>query len=236
MSEKPVLRAGMSLPNRWAGTKSQEIPMNPSASIYLNLLMPLLFLLMASFFIFIALKTLIARRPLVFSTRWLFAFICLGFLPSIVNPFVFSSSIKEAGMMAWFMPVMFAVMLSFFWIQMRGYIAVAISDSYFREALLSAAGALGYTIEETMSRLKIKETGQEMQVSIQGWIGTAQLKSVDRKSTGTVTGIANGMTQYFRKSTGKMNYLTSYFYLIMGLFMIILAIGMFTLTRKLGHH
>jgi hypothetical protein len=131
---------------------------------------------------------------------------------------------------------MFAVMLGFFWIQMRGYMAFGISDTYFREALLSAAGALGYTVEETMSRLKIKETGEEIQVAIQGWIGTAQLKSGDRKSAGTVTRIAHGMNLYFKKATGKMNYLTSYFNLIMGSFLIILAIDLFVLARKLGHH
>jgi len=117
----------------------------------------------------------------------------------------------------WVTPVMVAVMLIYFWIQMRGYIAFAISDMYFRDALLSSAASLGYTVEETLSRLKIKETGQEMQVAIQGWIGTAQLKPTGRQSADTVAQIARGMNQYFKKSPGKMNYLMSYFYLIIGL-------------------
>ena len=40
------------------------------------------------------------------------------------------------------------------------------------------------------------------------------------------------MNQYFKTTPGKMNYLTSYFYLIMGGFMIVCAIGMFLLTKK----
>jgi hypothetical protein len=107
--------------------------------------------------------------------------------------------------------------------------AFSISDSYFREALLASSSALGFSIEETMSRLKIKETGQEMQVAIQGWIGTAQLKSTGNESNEAVKQIAHGMSTYFQSTPGKMNYLTSYFYLIVGVFMIAVSIWMFTL-------
>ena len=196
----------------------------------LKVAMPLIFILMATFFIFIALKTLIGRRPIVFSSRWLFAFICLAFLPSIANSASIGFSSSEGlGIITWINPLMLTVMLVFFWIQMKGYMAFAISDSYFREALLASSSALGFSIEETMSRLKIKETGQEMQVAIQGWIGTAQLKSAGKESNEAVKQIAHGMTKYFQSTPGKMNYLTSYFYLIIGVFMIAMSLWMFTL-------
>ena len=83
-----------------------------------------------------------------------------------------------------------------------------------------------------MSCLKIKETGEEMQVSIQGWMGTAQLKPTRRKSAEVVARIAGGMNRYFETTPGKMNYLTSYFYLIMGGFMVVCAGSMFLLSQK----
>ncbi|NBZ95230.1 MAG: hypothetical protein EBR40_02165 [Proteobacteria bacterium] len=135
-------------------------------------------------------------------------------------------------MIAWMSPLMFAVLLVFFWIQMRGYMAFAISDTYFREALLASASSLGFSIEETMSHLKIKETGQEMQVAIQGWIGTAQLKSTGKESNETVKEIAKEMTKYFRSTPGKMNFMTSYLYLIIGAFMVAMSVWMFTLKIK----
>ena len=188
---------------------------------------------MAAFFIFIALKTLIGRRPLVFSSRWLFAFMCLAFLPTIVNSISMGfSSPSDLGMISWMNPLMFTVLLVFLWIQMKGYMAFAISDTYFREALLASASSLGYSIEETMSRLKIKETGQELQVAIQGWIGTAQLKSTGKESNDTVKRIAQGMTKYFESTAGKMNFLTSYLYLIIGLFMVAMSVWMFTLKTN----
>ena len=110
--------------------------------------------------------------------------------------------------------------------------AFAISDTYFREALLASASSLGFSIEETMSRLKIKETGQEMQVAIQGWIGTAQLKSTSKESNDTVKQIANGMAKYFESTPGKMNFMTSYFYLIIGVFMVAMSVWMVTLKIR----
>ena len=201
--------------------------MNPKT--YFIYVMPTLFVLMASFFVFIALKTLLERRPMVFSSRWLFGFMCLAFSPMILNSFIFGIS---SHIITWINPAIFTFLLIFFWFQMKGYVAFAISDTYFRDALLSSAASLGYSIEETMSCLKIKETGEEMQVSIQGWVGPAQLKPSVRKSAHVVAKIVGGMNQYFKTTPGKMNYLTSYFYLIMGGFMIVCAIGMFLLTKK----
>jgi hypothetical protein len=204
-----------------------------NSTILLKVAFPTIFILMAVFFFFIALKTLAGRRPLVFSSRWLFAFMCLAFLPNITNSISMGlSSPHGFTMIAWMSPLMFAVLLVFFWIQMRGYMAFAISDTYFREALLASASSLGFSIEETMSHLKIKETGQEMQVAIQGWIGTAQLKSTGKESNETVKEIAKEMTKYFRSTPGKMNFMTSYLYLIIGAFMVAMSVWMFTLKIK----
>ena len=135
-------------------------------------------------------------------------------------------------MVVWMNPLIFTVVLVFFWMQMKGYMVFAISDTYFRDALLASASSIGFTIEETMSRLKIKETGQEMQVAIQGWMGTAQLKSTGRESDDLVRKISEGMTKYFQSTPGKMNQLTSYFYLIIGAFMIAMSVWMATLKIK----
>ena len=206
--------------------------MNHHSKIYLTVVMPALFILMAGFFIFIALKTLVQRRPMIFSSRWLFGFMVLAFLPMFLNSLIFGFSSRHAGSFEWINPAMFAVLLVFFWFQMKGYVAFAISDTYFRDALLSSAATLGYSIEETMSCLKIKETGEEMQVSIQGWMGTAQLKPTKGKSAEVVARIAGGMSRYFETTPGKMNYLTSYFYLIMGGFMIVCAGSLFFLIQQ----
>ena len=122
--------------------------------------------------------------------------------------------------------------VGFFLDSNEGYMAFAISEKYFRDALLASTASLGYTIEETMSRITIKETGQAIQVSIQGWTGAAQIKPVGKGSGDLVKKLADGMNAYFRATPGAMNYLISYFYLIMGCFMVAMSIWMFTLKIK----
>jgi hypothetical protein len=201
-----------------------------NSDFLLQVAMPISFILMAGFNLFIGLKTLKGRRPLVFSSRWLFAMICLGFLPNIANSMSmgFSSS-GGLSILAWMSPLMLTLLLGFFWIQMKGYTVVAISDASFREALLASASSLGFTIQETMSRLRIQETGQEMQVSVQGWTGVAQLKAASKEAEVVVEQIAHGMTRYFERAPGKMNFLTAYLYFIVGVFLIAMAVSLFTL-------
>ena len=142
------------------------------------------------------------------------------------------SSPRGFSMIMWVNPLMFTILLIFFWIQLKGYVAFAVSDSYFRDALLASASALGFSIEETMSRLKIKETGEEIQVAVQGSIGTGQLKSPNKISEGTVRDIVNGMTEYFQRTPGRMNYMTSYLYLLIGCLIAAMSAWMFALDLE----
>jgi len=118
---------------------------------------------------------------------------------------------------------------------MKGYIAFAVSDAYFRDALLSSIKSVGYTPEETMSRLRIKETGEEFYVAIQGWMGSAQLKPVGKSSTATTQEIVKHIKLYFSNNKGKMNYMLAYMYLILGAFIISMSVGIFMLPHTLKH-
>jgi hypothetical protein len=197
--------------------------------------MPVVFIGTSALFFFVALKTIVGRRPLLFSARWLFAVMCLSFLPSLFIQVNLWFTTKDSSLttMAWMSPLMFIVFLVFMWIQMKGYFAFAISDSYFRDALLQSASNLGYTLEETMSRVKVRETGEEIQVAVQDWTGVAQLKPANSDARQTVDKIARGMNDYFSQSSGKMNFLSSYLYLIMGGAMIVVAISLFSTTSRL---
>ena len=199
--------------------------------LYLKLAMPSVMILMAAFFWVVSLKILLTRKPLFISSRWLFGVVIVGIAPSMFNPILFN----HFTLISIAPPLMFVVMLVFFWFQMKGYIAIAVSDGYFRDALLSSIKDLGYTAEETMSRLRIKETGEEFHVVIQGWMGGAQLKPVGKSSSTTTQEIAKRMNLYFSNTKGQMNYILAYMYLIFGVFMIAMAVGIFMLPHTLKH-
>jgi hypothetical protein len=182
-------------------------------------------ILFAAFFVFIALKVLLGRRPFLFSLRWFFACCLILFLPDIARLVDLGlSSPQGIGSDTWIGLACCFGFLIFGWIKMKGYVALGISGSYFREALLASSSALGYSVEETMSRIRIKATGQEIQVAIQDSVGSAHIKPTDKASNEVVKQIVNGMICYFQKTSGKKNYLSSYVFLVLGILSIVNAL------------
>ncbi|MGB8354770.1 MAG: hypothetical protein WCD79_12825 [Chthoniobacteraceae bacterium] len=198
---------------------------------YIKIVLPMMLLLMAAFILTVALKTLIGRKPLFFSSRWLFGLMCVGFLPSIMNSFF----LRYFSFISLLSPLMFVVLLGYLWFMMKGYTAFGVTDSYFRDALLASMSSLGYTAEESFSKLRIKETGEEFHVSVQGWMGSAQFKPVGKSNTKTTRDIAEGMNRYFATTPGKMNYIVAYLYLFLGVFLIAMCFGLATLGHTLKH-
>jgi len=206
--------------------------MNPLYKLYTGLFLPLELGLMSLFFFIIAGRLLIQRRPLVLSSRWTIGLIAVAFSPQLLNSFVFHGIAKGMNVMFWIPPLMFATLFIFLIIAIKGYITYGITEEYYREALLSTAASLGYAVEETISCLRIKETGQEIKVMIQGAIGSAQLRPKSKDSAALVKQIAQGMKAYFQTHTGKTKMLIAYFYLLIGFF---LLATVFSLTWFMSH-
>lgn len=207
--------------------------MSPLIKIYTSLLIPFQMGLIVIYFFAIALRLLIKRRPLILSSRWTIGMIAVAFTPSIFNAFVFHGLEKREDMMFWIQPVMFGTIFIFLLIQMKGYATFGVTEAYFREALLSTVNSLGHTVEETISCLRIKETGQEIKIMIQGLTGSAQLRPKSKDSAELVKQIAQGMRAYFQSHSGKTNMLIAYFYLLMGGFLLATAISLATMMARL---
>jgi hypothetical protein len=60
-------------------------------------------------------------------------------------------------------------------------------------------------------------------------MGVAQIKPKGKATKETVKQIAAEMQKYFKNTPGKMNYLSSYFFLFMGICLVTTSIFLFTL-------
>jgi hypothetical protein len=192
--------------------------------------MPMMIGLMTIYLFAIALRLLITKRPLVLSSRWMVAFIALACSPQLLNTFVFMGVSKGMGMMTWISPLMFLTVMVIVIISISGYSVFGVTEEYFREAVLATLTSLGFTVEETMSCLRIKETGQEIKIMVQGTTGAAQLRPKSKDSHELVKQIAKGLRIYFQSNTGKTKMLIAYFYILIGIFLMatVISLGMFT--------
>jgi len=126
-------------------------------------------------------------------------------------------------------PLIFIALLIFIWMQMKGYVAIGITDESFQAAIQSALQKLNIEFEEELARIKLASLDIDLQVSIQSWIGTAQLKAKQSKGNAIVKEIANAIIDYYQTNETKTNNVTSIFYLVLGLLTLAMAIWFTTL-------
>jgi len=199
--------------------------------LYFHIFSPVIFLFMAAFFIGIAFRAWRYRRPFLLSQRWQFGLVCGAFTPMIVNSFSFTASGSiplSLRVTQWLSPAMFVVMLVYFFFQMRGYTAFAVTEKSFREAFLAAVAKLGFTCEEQMSSMRILPQDVRINVAIFGWSGTGILRS-KRDGQELLQSLAREINAHFETHGGETNQTTTLFYAVIGLFMIAFSVSMFLL-------
>lgn len=197
-----------------------------------SIIFPIMFGLMAAFFLIIGLRGILTKKPFLLSNRWLLVLILVAFLPSILLPFYFSSS--AMGLMHWLPPAIFTVVLVMMFFTMKGYAAYGITDTSFREALLAALDKLQLPYEESLSSMRLTSIDADLQVSIQSWLGAGMIKIKQREHRSVLSEIVDEMNNHFSLSSGPIKLITCIFYVVMGVLMAIGGIGMLYLFHYVG--
>lgn len=186
---------------------------------------PFLFALMAAFFLFIGARVIASKKPLFVPSRFFFAFMVLAFSPQFVNTVnMFSKDLPgNMGLILYLSPLMFVCLLVFFWFQMKGYMVIGVSDDSFRDALHFSLNKNNLPFEEQLSVIKLTSINANLQIAIQSWIGAGQIKLKRSKDTKMLPAIISGINQYYDENNIRPNNITSIFYVVMGIFMLVFA-------------
>jgi hypothetical protein len=197
-----------------------------------HILFPVIFALMGGFFLGIALFGFAKKRGFFLSSRWMFALICVAFTPQIIQPLIWSSDSRiHPPLVLLLSPLMFAVLLVFFWLQMRGFTGFGLGEDALRSGLAEVLQQRGLKFKESMGGYDIESPSVKLQVSFQAAMGTATIRTKsmspdDRKFLAQVVGSLN---EYLSKDSRPANLQIFIFYLIISLF--ILGIGAFFVFR-----
>src|SRR5271157_103256 len=190
-----------------------------------NRMFPALFGIIALAFLFTGLAVLLRKKPLLFSSRWMFALMLVCFAPQFIMPFQMLAAPGDrlAGLRAitWLAPLMFVVLLVFFWKQMQGYIALGIVDKSFRKALLSVLDELHMEREEELSLIRIPQANLGIQVAIQSWMGVGQVKNKSKSGQEAFKRIILDLKKRFAQGELETNNTTPVLYIILGILMLI---------------
>ena len=185
-----------------------------------SVLFPIVFGIMAIFFLGIGLRAILTKRPFLVSNRWLLSMMFVVLVPCIV----LSLTSLSSDIMDWISPLLYGVILLMMWYQLKGYVAYAVTDASFREALLAALQRLQLPYEESLSVIRLTSVNADMQVAVQSWMGTGTIKVKQREHRAVLTEVVKAMNDYFRTSSASTNMITSVFMVVLGVVMTILAL------------
>ena len=194
----------------------------------ITVLFPLLFGVMALFFLAVGLRGIVFRKPFVISSRWFLALVLLGFSPSLLLAMPLFGPSHSSGQLAiiqWLTPAMLLVVAVFLYFTLRGYTAFGVTDVSFREALMASLKRLDLPYEETLSTLRLPTIGADLQVAIQSWIGTGQLKMKQREFNRVLSDIVRCMNEHYQSgAASNINLTCCIFYAVMGVLMAVFAV------------
>ena len=188
------------------------------------ILSPVLFGMMAIFFLFIGLRGILTKRPFLISQRWFLLIMCAIIIPTILLPSLLS--FPGNFFMRWGHPLMFGFILLMMCYQMRGYTVYAVTDTSFREALIESLQKLQLPYEESVSLIRLTSIEADLQISIQAWMGTGLIKMKQRVHRAVLREIVNAMNEHFRISSAPTNMIACVFSAVIGGFMVIFTISM----------
>ena len=190
-----------------------------------DVVFPIAFGIAAIFFLVIGLRGILTKRPFVISQRWFLSIMFAVFIPTILQSLLLRLP-NGFNLINWLNPLIFGFILLMMCYQMRGYTAYAVTDTSFREALIEALQRLQLPYEESVSLIRLTSIEADLQVSVQGWMGTGLIKIKQRAHRSVLKEIVNAMNEHFRISSVPTNMITCVFLLVMGIFMVIFAVSM----------
>lgn len=196
-----------------------------------SIMVPMWFGIFAPFFFVIGLRGVITKRPFLVSNRWLLSVMFVALTPTIlIFPFLPGSS---PFIIKWLNPAIFTVVLVMMCFGLRGYIAYAVTDTSFRDGLLTSLQKLALPYEETLSTIRLTSVEVDLQVSVQSWMGSGQIKVKQRGHSSLLKKIADAMNEHFQVSSADTNLTSCIFFLVMGILMVIGGIAMSLLFQRI---
>ncbi len=186
-----------------------------------------IFGVMGVFILAIGLRGLVTKRPFLFSARWFLLGMLLIFLGPLgtLFPRPFPAS-RPFEIVDWLPLLLFPVMAVVFWLQMRGYLAFAVTGKSFRDGLLAALEKLQLPYEESLSSIRLTSVEAELQVAVQSWMGSGQIKVKPGRHGPLLKKIVQAMKEHFRTSAVETNMISCAFFLIFGIFAILMPMYM----------
>ena len=181
-------------------------------------------LLNALFFLYIGVKVSYSNHPIFISAKTFFFFLSMiigSILIYQIDKQLQSETPVELSI--FITPIMSFIVLSYFWFQMKGYIAVGVSDRTLRDAINYSLEVNQLNYEDLITGIHLKDLNAKLDISIQDWVATGQVKVHSIKNKGLLDALMSGVNDFYRTKAIEANNDASYSYLFFSAILIVFS-------------
>jgi hypothetical protein len=106
---------------------------------------------------------------------------------------------------------------------MKGYIAVGVSDRTLRDAINYSLEVNQLNYEDLITGIHLKDLNAKLDISIQDWVATGQVKVHSIKNNGLLDALMSGVNDFYRTKAIEANNDASYSYLFFSAILIVFS-------------
>ncbi|MCP9495017.1 MAG: hypothetical protein MSG64_11265 [Pyrinomonadaceae bacterium MAG19_C2-C3] len=115
---------------------------------------------------------------------------------------------------------------------MQGFSIFGIAEDPLRRSLHAALNQLGIPFEERLSKIRLLDTNADLQINVQGRMGVAAINIKPKSEGATLERIMTVLREDFASSSGIANLTTGYFQIALGLLLLAMSVGLFSLQQS----
>jgi hypothetical protein len=186
---------------------------------YLLFLISIIIIISISF-ISMGVYVLVCKKPLIFDARWMLAMVMIIFTPQVINSLL---NFKSFEHISFFTPVMYIVLIIFMIFTLKGFIIYGVNAEDFQIKFIENLKRLGFEYTESFSKIIIKEPALEINIALQSWIGSGQIKLKGKHNKIEF----HKLIKSLKKTDIKSNNLAPIFYIIIGILILGAGINLF---------
>ena len=175
------------------------------------------FILIVGFFLlYIGLKIIIGKKPILINSKWLFIMIIIMYIPLLIIPTVIDFLNDEivyfeTGLVF----ILFIVLVVYMRRILIGYQLIGINGDTFQECLSHSLDNLNIEYEEKLNKIIINN---ELTIlcSMQSWVGQAQIQFRGNKDKKFINSLIEEIKRYIRTNKITFVKMPGFFYAIIG--------------------
>lgn len=192
----------------------------------MNIQYSILFMFIVGFFLlYIGLRIIIGRKPIIMNSKWLFVMIIIMYIPLLIIPTVIDFLNSEIVYFTTSLVfVLFIVLVVYMGRILNGYQLIGINGDTFQECLSHSLDNLNIEYEEKLNKIIIPSKDLTILCSMQSWVGQAQIQFKGDKDKKFTKSLIKEIKRYIRTNEIILMKMPAFFFTIVGVVATIMSV------------